>query len=269
METKISIPKNYLDFLRTSVPPFWEMKTALLRLQSVKGLAEFYAQVLSNGEASQSQLFQDIFVDFIFDGIENKAFLEFGATNGFELSNSWMLETKRGWRGVLAEADPQWHKSLLRNRPNARVILDCIYSHTGEKLKFISSASGVLSSLKAHAEDDANGPLALNARDRLKNFQEIDVITLSLNDVFENYFNGKPIEYMSVDTEGSEFEILSNFDFKKYHPSVVTVEHNFTDAEARLDKLFLDNGYFRIFTEFTNFDAWYVLGDLAKERRLV
>ena len=102
METKISIPKNYLDFLRTSVPPFWEMKTALARLKSVKGLANFYAQVMSNGEASQSQLFQDLFVDFIFDGAENKTFLEFGATNGFELSNSWMLETQRGWRGVLA-----------------------------------------------------------------------------------------------------------------------------------------------------------------------
>jgi len=48
METKISIPKNYLDFLRTSVPPFWEMKTALARLKSVKGLANFYAQVMSN-----------------------------------------------------------------------------------------------------------------------------------------------------------------------------------------------------------------------------
>ena len=76
-----------------------------------------------------------------------------------------------------------------------------------------------------------------------------------ITDVFENYFNGRSIEYMSVDTEGSEFEILSNFDFKKFHPSVVTVEHNYTDAQVKLDNLFVNNGYCRIFSELTNFDA--------------
>ncbi len=134
-------------------------------------------------------------------------------------------------------------------------------------MRFISSATGVLSSLKTHAEDDANGPLAGNARERLKDYQEIDVMTVSLNDVFEDYFNGNSIEYMSVDTEGSEFEILSNF--KKYHPSIVTVEHNYTDARDKLNDLFINSGYVQIFSEFTNFDAWYVLGNLAKERQLI
>lgn len=269
MEKTISIPKDYLDFLHTSIPPFWEMKTALMRLKAVKGLEDFYIQILNESKNSKSQLFQDIFVDFIFKKQQNKKFLEFGATNGFELSNSWMLEMERGWRGVLAEPDPQWHEALLRNRPNARVILDCVYSRSGEEMRFISSALGVLSSLKNHALEDANGPLAGNARERLKNFQEISVMTLSLNDVFENYFNGQSIEYMSVDTEGSEYEILLNFDFEKYHPSVVTVEHNYTDAQSKLDNLFLMNGYCRIFSELTNFDAWYVLSDLAKERQLI
>ncbi len=128
METSISIPKIYLDFLHTSIPPFWEMKTALKRLNTVKGLAEFYTKVLSEGGNSQSQLFQDIFVDYVFEKKRDKQFLEFGATNGFELSNSWMLETERGWRGVLAEPDPQWYPALVKNRPNSRVISDCIYS---------------------------------------------------------------------------------------------------------------------------------------------
>jgi FkbM family methyltransferase len=269
MEPTVSIPKHYLDFLHTSVPPFWEMKTALMRLKTVKGLADFYAQILNEGGNSQSQLFQDIFVDFVFEKQTNKKFLEFGATNGFELSNSWMLEMKRGWKGVLAEPDPQWYEALVRNRPNAKVVSDCIYSKSGEKMRFVSSAVGVLSSLKTHAQDDANGPLAGNARERLKNYQEIDVMTISLNEVFENYFNGQSIDYMSVDTEGSEFEILSNFDFKKFHPSVVTVEHNYTDAQVRLDDLFTHNGYCRIFAELTNFDAWYVLSDLAEKRQLI
>lgn len=269
MEKMTSIPTDYLSFLQTSVPTFWEMKTALMRLQTIKLLDEFYAFVLTEGGASHSQLFQDTFVDFMFLKEKSMRFLEFGATNGVELSNTFMLETQRGWHGVLAEPDPQWHDSLLRNRPKAKIITDCIYNRSGEKMRFISSSVGVLSSLKNHSQDDANGPLAGNSKERLKSYNEIDVMTISLNDVFEEYFNGESIEYMSVDTEGSEFEILSSFNFQKYHPSIITVEHNYTDSQMKLDTLFANNGYIRIFSELTNFDAWYVLKDMAQKRGLI
>ncbi len=39
--------------------------------------------------------------------------------------------------------------------------------------------------------------------------------------------------YISVDTEGSEFEILNSFNFSKYQPAVFTFEHNFTDLQKR------------------------------------
>lgn len=268
MNETISISREQLDFLRTSFPPFWEAKPALMRLQTVKGLTEFYAFLLAEGHNSKSQLFQDTFVDFIFSKEKNKRFLEFGATNGIELSNSYMLETQRGWRGVLAEPDPQWIDALVNNRPDAKIISECVYSRSGETMRFISSSKGVYSSLKAHAKDDANGPLAGNARERVREYKEIDVRTISLDDVFENYFQGNPIEYMSVDTEGSEFEILSNFNFSKYSPSIVTVEHNYTDAQSKLDNLFSRNGYVRVFSGLTNFDAWYVRTELASQRGL-
>ena len=263
------IDSGYLNFLQTSLPQFWEMKTALTRLQGIKSLDEFYAFILTEGNTSNSQLFQDTFVDFVFQKDRNRKFLEFGATNGAELSNSYMLETRRGWSGVLAEPDPQWHEDIKINRPNSKIIFDCIYSRSGEKLKFFSSENGVLSSLKNHAQDDASGPLFANSKNRLNKYKEIDVITISLNDVFEKYFNGHAIDYMSVDTEGSEYEILSNFNFEKYHPSVVTVEHNYTNYQNKIDELFAENGYARIFSKFTGFDAWYVLNDLAKERGLI
>ena len=84
------------------------------------------------------------------------------------------------------------------------------------------------------------------------------VPTISLNDVFVKYFNGERIDYMSVDTEGSELLILENFDFKKFSPWIVTVEHNYTNNEKKLDALFIENNYTRIFREYTQFDAWYM-----------
>ena len=77
--------------------------------------------------------------------------------------------------------------------------------------------------------------------------------------IHSKYFDGTKIDYMSVDTEGSELLILKHFDFSKYAPKVVTVEHNFTDSEKELDELFVKNNYCRFFKEFSQFDAWYVL----------
>ena len=68
-----------------------------------------------------------------------------------------------------------------------------------------------------------------------------------------------------IDTEGSEYEILSSFDFNKYKPLVFTVEHNFTDMEIKIDKLMKKNGYNRIFNKITIFDAWYVLESTLKK----
>ena len=64
---------------------------------------------------------------------------------------------------------------------------------------------------------------------------------------------------MSVDSEGSELLILENFNFEKFSPKILTVEHNFTESQNALDKLFSRNNYKRIFREYTQFDAWYVL----------
>ena len=266
---RVTVEKGYLEFLRTSVPDFWRMKQALKRLSTLRLLPEFYQHIFTHHKDSHAQLFQDLFVDFVFNSQKNLKFFEFGATNGVELSNSLMLESKRGWTGLLAEPDPQWQDALSRNRPNTTITFDCVFSESGKVMQFLSSKVGVLSSLKAFSQEDANGPLAGNARDRLSAYKEVDVKTISLNDIHEKYFDSQRIDYISVDTEGSELEILKSFDFQKYGPGVFTVEHNFTSSQPLLDELLLGNGYLRIFAELSAFDAWYVRNDVAKDRGLI
>ena len=57
-----------------------------------------------------------------------------------------------------------------------------------------------------------------NTKARNKNGYNHEVLSISLNDVFKEYFDNSPIDYMSVDTEGSELLILEKFDFEKYSP---------------------------------------------------
>ena len=204
-----------------------------------------------------SQLLQDLFASFIINKNFDNTFFEFGATDGKRLSNTYTLENELQWTGTLAEPDVQWLDSLKKNRPKANIITKCVWKKSGEKMNFFSSNIGEYSTLDnfRYSEKDS---LPENTYARNKNGKNFEVETISLNEVIKNEFNDVSPSYISVDTEGSEFEILNAFNFSKYHPVVFTVEHNFTELQNKIDKLMFQNGYLRVFRHLTVFDAWYV-----------
>ena len=104
-----------------------------------------------------------------------------------------------------------------------------------------------------------------NTAQRKKGGKTVSVETISLNDVIKEYFNDEVPSYISVDTEGSEYEILKSFDLNVYRPKLLTIEHNFTDQQKHIDSLMKNNNYERIFEKLTLFDAWYVSREVLKE----
>ena len=212
----------------------------------------------------KSQLYQDVFASFIISNNFDKTFLEFGATDGLELSNSYMLENLLGWKGVLSEPSPQWHDLLKKNRINTKIITKCIWSETGKTLDFFMSDDGIFSTLNDFVDSDKHS-MPANTEARKKAGKVIPVETISLNDVIREYFDNTSPSYISIDTEGSEFKILETFNFKTYRPKVFTIEHNFTESQNKIDELLSSNGYERVFRELTSFDAWYVSSETLKE----
>ena len=212
----------------------------------------------------KSQLYQDVFASFIISNNFDKTFLEFGATDGLEFSNSYMLENLLGWKGILSEPSPQWHNLLKKNRINTKIITKCIWSETGKTLDFFMSDEGIYSTLNDFVDSDKNS-MPANTEARKKAGKVIAVETISLNDVIKEYFDNTSPSYISIDTEGSEFKILETFNFKIYRPKVFTIEHNFTELQNKIDELMSSNGYERVFRELTSFDAWYVSSETLKE----
>ena len=210
-----------------------------------------------NKKGIKSQLYQDVFASFVVGNKFDKTFLEFGATDGIEFSNSYMLENRLGWKGVLSEPSPQWHDSLKNNRKNTKIITQCIWSKSKETLDFFMSDAGVYSTINDFVDNDKNS-MPANTKLRKKTGKIISVKTISLNDVVKEYFNNISPSYISVDTEGSEYEILKSFNFNSFRPKIITVEHNYTDIEIKVDNLMNDNNYKRVFKNLTDFDAWYV-----------
>tara|TARA_B100000242_G_scaffold44650_1_gene26601 strand:- start:618 stop:1442 length:825 start_codon:yes stop_codon:yes gene_type:complete len=212
----------------------------------------------------KSQLYQDVFASFVIGNQFDKTFLEFGATDGLELSNSFMLENTLNWSGVLSEPSPQWHEVLKENRQYTKIIKKCIWSESGKILDFFMSDRGNFSTLNEFIDSDKYS-MPLNTESRKKAGKLITVETISLNDVIKEYFNNTSPSYISIDTEGSEFKILESFNFKKYRPKVFTVEHNFTELQNKIDELMVSKNYERIFRKLTSFDAWYVSKEALNE----
>ena len=95
-------------------------------------------------------------------------------------------------------------------------------------------------------------------RRRKKNNKHYLVESVSLNDLLSEHSAPVEIDYLSIDTEGSEYEILSQFDFLKYSINIITVEHNFSSKRDDLFQLLYSKGYRRIFESISLFDDWYV-----------
>lgn len=85
-----------------------------------------------------------------------------------------------------------------------------------------------------------------------------DVQTISLVDLLDKYNAPAIIDYLSIDTEGSEYEILKEFNFSKYRFNVITCEHNHTSAREKIFNLLTANGYVCKFRNLSMCDDWYV-----------
>lgn len=209
----------------------------------------FLAYALKNFNASKAQLFQDLFVLFITNNKKGGYFVEFGATNGITLSNSYLLEKSFGWNGILAEPARCWHNELRANR-NCIIDMRCVWDKSDEHLDFNEVSSQELSTINTYSGSDGH------SLDR-QNGNIYPVETISLNDLLEKHNAPHAIDYLSIDTEGSELTVLSAFDFSKYNIRIITVEHNFTADRKKIHDLLSQHGYQRVFEKFSKWDDWY------------
>jgi FkbM family methyltransferase len=196
-----------------------------------------------------SQLGQDLKVIEFYDKKENGFFIEIGASDGINLSNTYLLETQYKWKGICCEPIHHNFVKLIKNRPNSTCYDKAVYNESGLILNFdIANNCDLLSGISEHI--DTHKSLVD------KNKEVIRVETISLLDVLDNANAPLFIEYMSLDTEGSEFEILKNFDFEKYTFGLIDVEHNYHEPRrTNIKNLLLSKGY--IYIGQNNWDDMY------------
>ena len=210
----------------------------------------FLAFCYKNCHRSSAQLFQDLFVAYQLREKKNGFFVEFGATDGIDLSNSFLLEKSYQWQGILAEPARTWHERLGNNR-GCVVDTRCVWEKSGETLLFNETPLAELSTVDAFSGSDCHA-------DARGNGKRYPVTTITLNDLLAAHNAPRHIDYLSVDTEGSELNILRAFDFSRYRIDIITVEHNFAPPREQIFALLSSQGFKRKFETLSQWDDWYV-----------
>jgi FkbM family methyltransferase len=209
-------------------------------------------RVLSNLPLSVSQIRQDLFVLQTLNFKLNGFFVEIGASDGHKYSNTFLLEKKFGWNGILAEPGKIWHKSLKKNRIGSKIDFRCVWSTSNDILRFNETANPALSSLSNLEQDDI-------FEEERKHYKSYNVETISLDDLLLKHEAPKYIDYLSIDTEGSELDILRNFNFDNYFISIITVEHNFLKKKSQaICDLLKSKGFEIMFEKISKFDHWFI-----------
>jgi len=186
---------------------------------------------------SYSQLNQDIEVLQHYNNKKNGYFVEIGASNGIELSNTYLLETEYNWKGICVEPIPERYELLCKNRPNSLCSNKAVYIESNLILSFdIANDCDLLSGLSNHID--------YHKEKVDNNKRQINVETILLNDLLEESNSPLFIDYLSLDTEGSELEILKSINFSKYIFGIIDVEHNYVEPRRTdIYNLLLEHGY--------------------------
>jgi FkbM family methyltransferase len=201
---------------------------------------------------SGSQFGQDLFV---IEHLQKSHgfFVEIGVGDGKRLSNTYLLEKKYEWNGILCEPNAVFHKAIARFR-SASLDRRAAFSESGKRVSFLCCPVGELSTFSEYKNGDQHTRIG----------KEIEVETVSLMDLLTQHNAPDVIDYLSVDTEGSELDILKTFDFSRFNVLVLTVEHNFNKERiAALDGLLTPLGYERVHADKSHIDAWYIKTQLA------
>jgi len=262
-EQALTVRPNYAEALIASrhrpqpIEPSPERRLfeALLRVrETASDATPFIKYCANNMDKSHAQFFQDLLVLFLLKEKRDGYFIEFGVMDGITLSNTFLLESKYSWRGIAAEPARCWHQELRRNRTCS---LDhrCVWSKSGEILQFNETPEAEFSTIDALSNSDRHA-------EHRKEGNRYTVETISLRDLLRAHDAPRSIDYLSIDTEGSEFAILNSFFPTQHKVRIITVEHNYTGQRLDIHSLLTSWGYTRMFEELSMWDDWYIKSDL-------
>lgn len=191
------------------------------------------APALLYGRRFYSQAGEDMLLSLYYEGKKHKGFyVDVGAHHPYRFSNTAFFY-RRGWRGINIEPTPSLFKAFPRLR--RRDINLNVGIGNGEKLTFYVFNEGALNTFDPEIARSRDG--SYDGKYRIVG--RIEVQTRTLADILDKHLPaGTPIDLLTIDVEGMDFDVLKSNDWTRYLPQFILVE-----CESSLDDLADDEIY--------------------------
>jgi FkbM family methyltransferase len=174
-----------------------------------------------------SQFGEDKIIESYFDSKYIGGCIDIGASNGVLINNTKHFE-ELGWYCLCIEPNPRYTKELKLNRLN---IVECAISDIEG-----NSIFNVVD-LGNNCEDAIS---ALKIDERLLNkfnyvsITPINVSVMTLDNCLKTFYKYNKIDFISIDTEGTELDVLKSFSIEKWNPKLFVIENNFNDPDIEV-----------------------------------
>lgn len=201
----------------------------------VYGLWNFDLQYAPLYDGYYSQCGQDKFLkEMLFKDKSEGFFIDIGAHNGIYFSNTYFFEKSLNWVGLCIEPNPSRFKELVKNRPNSICLNCCVSNYSGfADFLYVSGYSEMLSGLCSGYNKEH---LKRVEKEVSEGKQHSDTIKVEVVDFIQllDIYKISYVDILSIDVEGSEFDILSGIPFSKVKIDVIVVENNYGDLKIRM-----------------------------------
>jgi len=162
----------------------------------------------------------------------NGFFIEAGANDGYTQSNTYFLERKLGWKGVLVEAIPELCAKCARTRKHAFVCNSALvspdYRQPSVRMHFanlMSVAEGAMKTADAQEQHIKAGM----ACQSITATYSVEVPARTLESILDEARAPAEIDFFSLDVEGYERQVLEGLNIARYRPKFLLVEARFFD----------------------------------------
>ena len=185
--------------------------------------------------------------------IKNGVFVELGANDGFNMSNTYYLEKIRGWHGVLVEPIPEQYEKAKKRRPKSKVFnAACVdFDYTDPQVTM--TYCDLMSLVQGAFKDPAREAEHIRKGNEIQgiNSYTLSVPARTLTSILDES-KVTHIDFLSLDVEGFEANVLKGLDFSRFAPDWILIEIR---DKAEIDALLLPR--YECVTQLTALDYLY------------
>lgn len=213
---------------------------------------------MKNTKISYAQNREDIVIEAMLNGIERGVYVDIGANHPIQHSVT-KLFYDHGWRGINIEPNPNMYALLKRYRPEDDNLNIGISDKEGKlKLRLYHSSDG-LEGLSTFS-DEIKADYRRTKYEEAKKFTDKTVPVKRLDTVLARHLKDRIINFMKVDVEGLEYEVLASNDWQRFRPQVLCIEANHMIKDWR--PILETNNYHLIFSDGLN--DYYVADECSE-----